>query len=200
MTIISGKFSLDTVSGQLTGQADGSTPVPPDPIPPTLIDQIPMEDVTIVASPDVKGWAIGASMTKVGLDFQANQVMDFTKKNGPNAWPFVIGSEGGEIQFTLWVVLKINGQWMAVACIRCISRAPNDNYVPTGPTLVPGQLPNNWYYFAPWPVGGYQPQPGEPVGWFLTSGDQRRGDIHTIMERTNIVVTPFSPGLFSFPV
>lgn len=199
MTLINGVWTLDTETGLLSGHVTDGPPVPPDPTPvPPGKDQIPMDQVDFSASIDVSSWPIGASLTKVGLDFQANQVLDFTKRWGAGAWPFVIGSEGGEIQYTLWVVCRINGQWTTCASIRCISRGQNDNYVPTGPTLAPGQLPNNWYYFAPWPMGGYQPQLGEQVGWFLTSGDQRRGDLHAITERTNIVVTPFSPGTFTF--
>jgi hypothetical protein len=104
----------------------------------------------------------------------------------------------GEIQYTLWIGCKINGQWHIAGSILCISRGVNDNYVPTGPTLQPGHLPANWYYFAGNPLATYQPQPGEPVAWFLTAGVQRRTDIHTIAERTNVVVVPFSPGSFAF--
>lgn len=206
LPIQSGSLMVDTDAGTWTLLAEGVLPtIPPpnpgpDPAPGFPADAIPMDQITIVASPDVRGWPVGAALTVVGLSFSASQVLEFTKRNGPGSWPFVIGAEGGEIQYTLWVVCNTPDGWAACGVIRCISRAPNDNYVPTGPTLAPGQLPTNWYYFAPWPLGGYQPQPGEPVGWFLTAGDQRRGDIHTITERTNIVVAPFSPGTFTFPV
>lgn len=209
LPIQSGSLVVDTDAGTWTLLAEGTLPVaptpPPDPGPSPAPgfppDQIPMDEITLVASPDVKSWPVGAALTMVRLSDSQSQGLEFTKRNGPGSWPFVTGAEGGEIQYTLWVVCHIPGEgWVACAVIRCISRSPGDNYVPTGPTLAPGQLPNNWYYFAPWPLGGYQPKPGDAVGWFLTSGDQRRNDIHSIVERTNIVVTPFSPGTFTFPM
>ncbi len=124
--------------------------------------------------------------------------VDFTKRFGPGAWPFVISPEGGEIQYTLWVGCSIGGRWYFAACILCITRSATDDYVPTGPTLMPGQLPGNWYFRAGPPLAGYQPKPGETVAWFLTAGCQRLGDIHAVQERTNVVTTPFSAGTYSF--
>lgn len=174
-----------------------SVPVPP-PLPPRGVDQIDLSQAVLTAqSPDVRGWPIGASMTEIGLSASEGMSVNFTKRNGPNAWPIVMGAEG-EIQYTLWIGCKINGQWHIAGSILCISRGPNDNYVPTGPTLQPGQVPANWYYFAGNPLSTYQPQPGEQVAWFVTAGVQRRTDIHTIAERTNVVLVPFSPGTYTF--
>jgi hypothetical protein len=123
--------------------------------------------------------------------------VNFTKRNGPGAWPFVTGKEGGDIQYTLWVGCFLRGAWHFAASILCISRSENDNYVPTGPVLEPGQLPKNWYYFCGDPLATYQPRPGELVAWFVTSGEQRRADTHVVRERSNIVVAPFQAGRFA---
>jgi hypothetical protein len=191
-------YDPDTQEGLVSFRPD-TTPPPPDPPPHDGTDMIDLSQVVITRdSPDVRSWPIGAKFLRIDLSPSANAGIEFSKRNGPEAWPFVRGPEGGEIQYTLWVVCKIGGIWYTCGSILCISRAPNDNYVPTGPTLEIGQLPNNWYYFCGDPLQEYQPQPGEQVGWFLTSGVQRRNDIHTVAERTQVVLASFSPGSYPF--
>lgn len=187
----SGAFSFD---GQVI---DG--PQPPIPPTPVVGDQIDFSQAVITSqSPDVRGWPIGATFTSLTLSARDNASIEFTKRNGPNAWPFVDGPEGGELQYTLWVGCQIGGVWYFAGSILCISRSPGDNYVPTGPTLQQGQLPDNWYYFCGDPLAHYQPKHGEQVAWFLTSGVQRRNDIHQITERTQVVLAPFVEGTFRF--
>jgi hypothetical protein len=175
-------------------------PVPPAPAPvpvppvPTSADAIDLAAAVITnGSPDVRGWPIGATLTELTLG-PGGMAINFTRRNGARAWPFVIGKEGGEIQYTLWIGCRIGGRWFLSGAILCISRGPDDNYVPTGPVLDPGQLPRNWYYFAGDPLATYQPQPGEMVAWFVTAGEQRRADVHEIRERSNVVVLPFEAG------
>jgi hypothetical protein len=204
VTIDFGAATIDV--GGLALTPDPAAPQTPSPVsvtvpppPPRGVDQIDLSHAVLTAqSPDVRGWPIGASMTEIGLSASEAMSVNFTKRHGPNAWPFVNGPEGGDLQYTLWVGCKIRGQWHLAGSILCISRGPDDNYVPSGPTLQPGQLPSNWYYFAGNPMATYQPQPGEQVAWFVTSGVQRRNDIHKIAERTNVVVVPFSPGTYTF--
>lgn len=172
-------------------------PQPRRPSTPSGTDAVDLSTATITReSPNVRGWPIKATLSSIGLSADGNMTIDFTKRNGPDAWPFVISPEGGEIQYTLWIGCLIGGHWHFAGSILCISRGVDDNYVPTGPTLAPGHLPKNWYYFAADPMATYQPKPGEQVAWFLTAGVQRRTDIHTIEERTNVVLTPFSEGTY----
>lgn len=208
---VHGTLTIDTDAKTftLTGSLDGDTPTPPDPPVPPLPsgDAIDLTAAELGdQSPDVRHWPIGAKLTSVYIDPAtaeppnargADMNVDFTKKNGPSAWPIVNGPEG-EIQYTLWIGCKILGVWRIAGSILCISRGPGDDYVPTGPTLKVGQVPGNWYYFSGSPLAGYQPSPGEQVAWFLTSGAQRRGDVHTVAERTQVVLTPFSAGTFTF--
>jgi hypothetical protein len=173
-----------------------SSPHVPEPVSPGT-DAVDLAKATITnGSPDVRGWPIGATLTAISLSADRNMTIDFTKRYGPTAWPFVDGPEGGDLQYTLWIGCAIGSRWHFAACIHCISRSETDNYVPTGPVLAPPQLPTNWYYHAGEPLASYRPTPGEKVAWFLTSGAQRRGDRHVITERTNVVVTPFSEGTY----
>jgi hypothetical protein len=180
-----------------------SVPVPQPAQKPTAAvaskDAIDLSSAVLTSgSPDVRAWPIGSHLTEITLDAESNMGIDFSKRNGPQAWPFLDGPEGGDIQYTLWIGCLIGGVWHLAGSILCISRSPSDNYVPTGPALQPGQLPKNWYYFAGSPMATYQPKPGEQVAWFLTSGVQRRNDMHVITERTQVVLTPFSAGTYTF--
>ena len=174
-------------------------PVPlptPPPAPTPSIDAIDLQRAIVTSgSPDVRGWPIGARLTELTLS-PSGMAINFTKRNGPDAWPFVLNMEGGEIQYTLWVGCQIAGVWYLSGPILCISRGPDDNYVPTGPVLEPGQLPTNWYYYAGSPLATYQPRPGELVAWFVTAGVQRRDDLHIVRERSNVVLAPFQAGRF----
>jgi hypothetical protein len=196
---VTGSLTFDLAAGTFTlvGVVNN---VPPPPVPvPSSGDQMDLASAVLTTqSPDVRSWPIGAHLSAIGLSLTENTTLEFSKRNGPMGWPFVTGPEGGEIQYTLWVGCKIGGQWYLAGSILCISRSPSDNYVPTGPTLAPGQLPGNWYYYIDGPMRGYQPQPGELVVWFLTAGVQRRNDIHTVMERTQVVLAPFAPGVYTF--
>jgi hypothetical protein len=206
--IASGTLTLDTDAGTFSiSGVVGASPTPPDPTPPpTSGDAIDLTAAVVTAdSPDVRHWPIGSKLTYLkippavvdGPPDVTNMDVNFTKRNGPSAWPIVMGGEG-EIQYTLWCGCQILGVWYLSGVILCISRGLDDNYVPTGPTLRIGQMPNNWYYFAGSPLAGHQPAPGEQVAWFLTAGVQRRTDIHTIVERTQVVLVPYQAGTWTF--
>lgn len=167
---------------------------------PTLsADAIDMSSAVITsASPDIRAWPITTRLTEITLNETINMNVNFTKRNGPQAWPFLEGPEGGDLQYTLWIGCRIGGLWYFAGPILCISRGVSDNYVPTGPALEPGQLPKNWYYYAGSPLATYQPRPGEQVAWLVTSGVQRRQDMSVIKERSNVVLTPFTAGTYTF--
>lgn len=196
--ITGGTLTVDAAAGTFALAGTLAPETPPAPGPGSG-DQIDLAAAVITdGSPDVRAWPIGAMLQQLELSAAVDARLDFSRRWGPGAWPFVLGAEGGEIQYTLWVGCWLEGRWHFAACIRCISRGEADNYVPTGPTLAPGQLPQNWYYFAGAPLAPYQPAPGESVAWLLTAGDQRRGDLHAVAERTQVVLAPFGPGLVTF--
>ena len=169
------------------------------PVPPPTTDAIDINSVVFTSgTPNVRSWPIGTSLQGLSLSDTVNADVQFDRATGPNAWPFVTGPEGGDIQFTLWPVCQIHGTWYTFGSILCIIRSETDHYVPTGPTLQPSQLPNNWYYPAGAPLATYQPQPGEQVGWFLTAGAQRLGNTFAIQARSQIVLAPFTSGTYAF--
>lgn len=183
----------------LDGPPPAPTPQPPapTPAPPSGSDMIDLTQAVITReTPDFRGWPKTTTITELSIRNHDTMTVNFTKRNGPGAWPYVTGPEGGEIQYTLGVGCRIGGVWYLSTSILCISRGPDDNYVPTGPVLDPHQLSDNWYYYSGLPLDNYDPAPGESVAFWVTSGAQRRGDIHQIHERSNVIVVPFQAGSY----
>jgi hypothetical protein len=88
----------------------GSQDHHPPPTPGT--DAIDLAQAIVTReSPDVRRWPIGATIKSITLSATANMSVDFTKRVGPNAWPFVTGPEGGDLQYTVWIGGFIAGQW-----------------------------------------------------------------------------------------
>ncbi len=160
------------------------TPGGPTPGVPAPGDGINLNQAIVHNSPsDVANWPVTASLTR--LDLMPSGVhVEFTRQS---SWPEVIppGWSGG-IQYTLWIVLSINGQLHASGCIE-YWRGLYEN---GGPVT---QYAQNWYFDAiRWGVmTGHQPAPGEQVGFFVTSGDARNNGPSSVRERSNVVVVSF---------
>src|SRR4051812_34825572 len=151
-----------------------------DAIDPTAIE-------VVGGSPDVRSWPVTATIRSVEL---TPGEVRFTADLP--TWPHVTppGWDGG-IQSTLWIVVKRGGQWRSTGSIEFYETRKG-----TGSPLSSGQA--DWWYYAP-EIG--QPQPGEVVGLFIAAGDQRRKDVRSVEERSNIVtftVPANDTGVFSF--
>lgn len=151
-------------------------------------DQIDPNSIEVTgSSPDVRNWKVTARIT--GVQLTPGEV-SFTAQI-PN-WPHVTppGWDGG-IQSTLWIVVKSGGQWRSTGSIEFWEARTG-----TGSPLSSGL--KDWWYYAP-EIG--QPQPGEVIGLFIAAGDQRRKDVRSVEERSNIVtftVPPNDTGTFTF--
>jgi hypothetical protein len=149
-------------------------------------DAIDLSTVTILNSPDVRAWPATAMLTRLELRPTGVHV-EFTKRDGADSWPDVPFLRDGEkLQYTLWIALKIAGQWYASGCIQ-FWRGLNENGGP------PPDYANNWYYDkSRWgPMTGVQPAVGEPVGFFVTAGNARNNGASVVKERSNVVLVPF---------
>jgi hypothetical protein len=173
-----------------------AAPPPPAGGGPAPNDAIDLGLATIENSPsDVARWPATATITRLDLGLNGAHV-DFTKKDGPGSWPDVPFITPGEtLQYTLWIVLNINGRWYASGCIQ-FWRGLDRNGGP------PSQYGQNWYYDPiRWgPMAGYQPATGEMVGFLVTAGDARNNGNVVVKERSNVVMVPFptSGGVFTF--
>src|SRR4029434_2131623 len=179
-------------------------PIPPDqtpipPIPPAGEDAFDLSSAIVAAGdcPQVAGLPIISAMAwiglyEVGIDQQGYK-MDF---DGRDTWPGVIPSGWeGPINHTLWLAEYISGAWYILP----IKEGLGD-YCTLGPILLPGQIPDNLTYFSRSPMLGYQPRPGEQVGFFATTGDTRRMNLQppSGAGRTNVVLVPFTAGDYAW--
>jgi hypothetical protein len=148
-------------------------------------DQIDMHSVIVRGGccGDVANWPVTTQIRVIDANF-GGWFVDFSAKN---SWPEVTppGWDGG-IQYTLWIVEKINGQWITAGGVefwRALARQG-------GP---PSRLAGNWYYSpGVWgELATHQPAVGEQVGMFVTAGDQRAKDVRAVTERSNVVLLPF---------
>jgi len=192
------RASDPTTTGPWSATQVFQTPVPPPPPPPpgppplggggggpAPGDALNLHLATIRNSPgDVANWPATATLTR--LDIGSNGVhIEHTKQNGPGSWPDVPFGDGN-LQYTLWIVLNINGQWYASGCIEYWRGRPEAG----GP---PSQYAQNWYYDPiRWaPMTGHQPAPGEQVGFLVTAGDARNNGLALVKERSQVVLVPF---------
>ena len=141
---------------------------------------------------DVANWPVTTHIRV--LDIQSSGAfVDFDAKS---RWPEVIppGWDGG-IQYTLWMVVNHNGQWITAGGVEYWRGLQRQG----GP---PSRYASNWYYSPQvWgELASHQPYPGEQVGFFVTAGDQRAKDVRAVTERSNVVLVPFpSDGGGYFP-
>lgn len=179
---------------QTTVPIPGPEQPPPGPSPDhppddTTLDQVDIMTVEVVGgSPDVRSYTRTSVVTSIEFhrnDFQLRHTKE-------NTWPEVTppGWDGG-IQWTLWPVVKSrDGRWLTTGAIEFWR----------GRRGVDGPFSNalkDWFYYTDMP----QPKPGEQVGFFATAGDQRRKDVPSVHERSNIVLVTIphdDEGVFTF--
>lgn len=147
---------------------------------------IDLSTVVIHNSPDVRDWPATSTITR--LEFRVGGVhIEHTKRDGPGAWPnFRPPGWDGDLQYTLWLIERIDGVWHASGGIQYWQDCDQNGGAPEN-------FAASWFY-APdrWaPMTGYQPAPGETVGFMVTAGDARNNGTQSVQERSNIVVLPF---------
>jgi hypothetical protein len=138
---------------------------------------------------DIGSWSETATITGLAL-YPDGVRIDFTKRDGVGSWPDVpFLTPGEDLQYTLWIVIQIDGQWYTSGCLqywRGLDRMG-------GP---PSQYAMNWYYDpGRWGVmTSHQPAVGEWVGFFVAAGNERNVTDHSatmVLERSNVVIVPF---------
>lgn len=151
-------------------------------------DMINLDQAQIVNAPDVRSWAKTATITQMSFNEGQTRV-EFTKKDGPSRWPDVTPAGWtGPLQYTLWLFVKVDGQWVGSAFIqfwhgRSGSGSAND------PDL-PSLYDQHWYYSPRWrPINGHGAiHAGEQIGFMVTSGNQRDSvGPNSVAERSNTV-------------
>mgnify|MGYP000868151161 CR=1 FL=1 len=150
----------------------------------TAVSDFRLSDVTIVSSPDVRGFAVTSRITS--LSFRPGTFhIDHTRRG---MWPpIVIADDGTTQEATVWVFFHIGGRWYATGGERL---RPNqtDKALDNPSHIGPGWLydPGRWREMT-----NYVPAPGELVGFMVVAGSTRSDDRVMVRERTGVVLLPF---------
>jgi len=149
-------------------------------------DAVPIASVQIANAPDIRNWPATATITGIHIA-QSNMRVDFTKRDGPTRWPDITPPGfAGPIEYTVWLFLNINGQWVGSGFIQMWNGRD-------GVGDAPSDFAANWYYGTRWsPMQTHGPvQPGEQIGILVTSGNARdNGGPYGPSERSNLVLFP----------
>lgn len=153
-------------------------------------DAIDPHSISYNHGPDVRDWPVTAQLTHVNF-LPDNFQVEFTKQHGADRWPDVIppGWEG-PIYYTLWPVVNVDGTWQTTPAIEFWYEGEDKHGRSDG---VGGPFRNgakDWW-FQVWSMAKHQPQPGERVGFFVTTAVRRETvDVGwaPVHERSNIVV------------
>src|SRR5260370_28849446 len=102
-----------------------------------------------------------------------------------NTWPdYVPPGWSGGLQYTVWAVVNIGGQWYTSGFIQMWRGRSS-----TGAPIL-SDFARNWAYDSRWgPMAGYQPHVGEQMGFFVSAGNSRgTGDVTSFRQRSKGLV------------
>lgn len=144
--------------------------------------EIPVSEIRVLNSVNVLAFPVTTTLTEVNF-FPNNLHLRFTKQG---QWPSVdIG--GADQEATLWVVARINGEWVGAGMERL---RPAQVDKPQSAT------PHTW--ITEWiegrdfgPFNGYVFRSGESIGLFVVAGNSRLAAEFLVKERSDIVELAF---------
>lgn len=126
---------------------------------------------------DVASWPITTLINKLTIGSDGvNPQFD-----GRSKWLEVISPGAPDTQFTLWIGMVVNDESYTAGILQYWKGLSASG----GDITINRQIPSNWTYFCP-PLN-FQPAPGELVSFFVTQGNQRRGNHTAVRQRSNVV-------------
>lgn len=169
--------------------------------------------VQILKGPgDIADWAETARITRV--EFQQGDFFVRHTKEGKRAdsWPPEHvpgwgdkdrgGSDPGDLQWTLYVVIDGGGGWVTAPCILYYPEDTPSLGVHRGGDGAPfSSGARNWWYQVGG-MAGRQPSAGQRIGLLAVAGGLRELDVLSVRERSNIcwlTVPANDTGVFEFP-
>jgi hypothetical protein len=150
-------------------------------------DAINLSQVTVYNSPtDVASWPVTTKITQIVEQPTNSSAPGMTLTfSALNTWPdYTPPGWDGPLQYTVWPVVKINGQWYTSGIIQMW----NGRGATGAPLLTDFAI--NWVYDGRWgPMQGHQPVVGEQMGFFVTAGNARGvNTVTSVRERSNVVM------------
>lgn len=164
-------------------------------------DMIDLHAAVVTSGPaDVADWPVTVRLGALSLEPGAGWVLTPAPPGFPDSWEFrAFGNEAascaqssdGCLQYTVWPVAKVNGQWETCGVVQMWKGRPG-----TGGLGLPtwhDDMPGNWTYFCG-DLSTYHPNPGDTMGFFVTAGNARRvGNVTSVRERSNVVTVTLPP-------
>jgi hypothetical protein len=155
-------------------------------------DAINLSQATVYNSPqDIASWPVTTAITRLEIhpSKTPNEGVSVVFE-AQNRWPNHTTGPIDGLQYTIWAVVQVNGQWYTSGFIEMWKGRPN-----TGAAILSG-FANLWAYDARWgPMNHHQPQVGEQMGFFVSAGDARGQPVaNSVRERSNVVVVPLPAG------
>jgi hypothetical protein len=173
-------------------------------------DAINLSMVAVYNSPpDIASWPATTAITQVHSRPSGDPYSGYSFTFSANAtWPdYTPPGWDGPIQYTVWALVKISGQWYTSGFIQMWRDRPSTGAVMLEVPSGCGGYNNfacNWAYDSRWgPMNHYQPQAGEQIGFFVSAGNARGvTTVTSVRERSNVVVINLPAnnyGDWSFP-
>jgi ketosteroid isomerase-like protein len=150
-------------------------------------DAIDLSQVAVYNSPaDIASWPVTSAISNLQMQPTGSPTagLSFTF-SASSTWPdYTPPGWDGSLEYTVWAVVKINGQWYTSGFIQMWRTRAS-----TGAPILT-DFARNWAYDSRWgPMAGHQPQPGEQMGFFLSAGNARGvTTVTSLRERTNVVL------------
>jgi len=158
---------------------------------------IPIESIRIINGPDdVLGFPATAEITELG--FRPGGLRIVHTRQG--MWPPVDidrkASPDDDQEATLWVILQINGEWVAAGMERLRPRQ-TDKPEPDDPNGFISEWVSGRNFG---PFNGHNPRAGDPVGFMVVAGSTRLGALFNVKERSKVIEMTYPPTVGARPV
>ncbi len=150
---------------------------------------IDLATVTMLDNPpDVLRWPATTTLTALAFRTPDGVHVEADALGLNGRWPDVTPPTfDGPLQYTLGLLLQINGQWFGSAAIQFW----RTKWANGGPVLDESQIPRNWYYDGRWgALQSHQPAASEHVGVLVAAGNLRGvrdGSQSPVKERARVV-------------
>jgi hypothetical protein len=151
---------------------------------------IPIDSIRIINGPDdVLRFPATAEITELG--FRPGGLRIVHTRQG--LWPPVDidgkASPDDDQEATLWVILQVNGEWVAAGMERLRPRQ-TDKPEPNDPTNFISEWVSGRNFG---PFNGHTPKTGDPIGFMVVAGSTRLGALFNVRERSKVIEMTYPP-------
>lgn len=155
-------------------------------------DYIDLSKAQIDGSPDVRNWPITVNISTIDMDPVGGLTITFDRTI-PESWKWYTGNGSDNYQYTVWLVVPINGVYHAQGFIQMWQgRKMGDGSLPP---ITNRFDPSGWIGGLGGQITAYKPKAGDLLGLLVTAGDARgRGTVSSVAERSNVVDFILPPG------